>query len=110
MWIDSFDNFIFIIVPFPLFLHQVETLHEDISFIERVFGIEGAWILQQRILQRRNRIDTTKSFGTLVANGRKKPRSYTDYMNELAPHEMDLLYEVYENDFNVFDYDPCLDI
>ena len=85
-------------------------MKEDFTFIERVLGFEGAFLLQQQVLKRIQKLDTSKESETVPANARVKPKSYTDYMNELAPHELDLLFEAYENDFNIFDYDPCLDI
>ena len=77
-----------------------------------MLGIESAWALQQNIVETKEfrHVDSSADMETLPTNAHEKLHSYRDYMNQLAPHEMDLLYEAFANDFNVFGYDPCLDI
>ena len=91
---------------------QVETLTEDIKFIEDLLKLPPVWDVQQQIIANgeMNKILPTSEDGeNLVyrANAFDKEFTYPEYMSQLTRLEIDMLYTVFYNDFNVFGYQPC---
>ena len=103
------------ILSLPLSLSQVESLTEDIKYIEDLLGLPPVWDVQQGVLAAKALVDVVEEEDedgqqVFKINSQQKPKSYEDCMSSLSKTELDLLYTVYYNDFRVFDYDPCDDL
>ena len=94
------------------FCFKVDTLAEDIDFIEEILGIESAWQFQQdvsnsRLQENSDKIQVNRNSGDIMLNSYDKPLTYQQYMSQLTDDELDMLYTVHYQDFRVFSYDPC---
>ena len=92
---------------------QVESLEEDLQFIEDLLDLPDVWPVHQTIIAHsKKKKPVTVYAGSmgkaiLKANSFEKEKSYEEYMSQLTLDEMYQLYTTYYNDFILFDYDPC---
>jgi len=105
---------IFVIIIVLLLDCQVETMNEDMEFVEDVLQLPQAWELQKKIIDTNNKfrkLDISRSIklpsNGLAAHPSFYNHTYEEYMSQLSDVEMEMLYNVYQHDFILFDYDPC---
>ena len=95
----------------------MESLQEDLEYIEKLLSLPPAYQVMLKVLasnqkeiMKNKRASTNperEGSDSMRANISKRDRTYKEYMSDLSKFELDLLYTALYRDFSILGYDPC---
>ena len=86
----------------------MESMEEDMKYIEAVLGFSQVWDdlqeeLKDWMVTERNHIKTAK----IIFNKTSNSRTYAHFMSSLKSWEFKVLYRIFAKDFSLLGYNPC---